>query len=180
MVIRFLGAALILPVALPAARERLTDPAVWRAGGVLSFFVLAGFLLQMFGMHGIDSATSAFLTSLYVVFTAIALAAWTRTLPKALAARLMRENRVPAAQVRNLEEVTADPHMHKRGMLHDIDHPEMGKVVLPASPLRFHGSPDPSIQLEPAVGANTDDVLKEWLDMDDTAVSNLRDSNAVG
>ena len=61
MVIRFLGAALILPVALPAARERLTDPAVWRAGGVLSFFVLAGFLLQMFGMHGIDSATSAFL-----------------------------------------------------------------------------------------------------------------------
>ncbi|MEE2837097.1 MAG: DMT family transporter [Myxococcota bacterium] len=81
MVIRFLGAALILPVALPAARERLTDPAVWRAGGVLSFFVLAGFLLQMFGMHGIDSATSAFLTSLYVVFTAIALAAWTRTLP---------------------------------------------------------------------------------------------------
>ena len=81
MVIRFLGAALILPMALPAARERLTDPAVWRAGGVLSFFVLAGFLLQMFGMHGIDSATSAFLTSLYVVFTAIALAAWTRTLP---------------------------------------------------------------------------------------------------
>ena len=102
-----------------------------------------------------------------------AVEAWTRTLPKALAARLMRENRVPAAQVRNLEEVTADPHMHKRGMLHDIDHPEMGKVVLPASPLRFHGSPDPSIQLSSAVGANTDDVLKEWLDMDDTAVSNL-------
>ena len=109
-----------------------------------------------------------------------AVEAWTRTLPKAVAARRMRENRVPAAQVRNLEEVTADPHMHKRGMLHDIDHPEMGKVVLPASPLRFHGSPDPSIKLEPAVGANTDDVLKEWLDMDDTAVSKLRDSNAVG
>ena len=109
-----------------------------------------------------------------------AVEAWTRTLPKAVAARLMRENRVPAAQVRNLEEVTADPHMHKRGMLHDIDHPEMGKVVLPTSPLRFHGSPDPSIQLEPAVGANTNDVLKEWLDMDDTAVSNLRDSKAVG
>ena len=81
MVIRFLGAAVILPIVIPAARERLSDVAVWKAGGVLSLFVLAGFLLQMFGMHGIDSATSAFLTSLYVVFTALALATWTRTMP---------------------------------------------------------------------------------------------------
>ena len=81
MVIRFLGAALILPVALPVARDRISDAAVWKAGAVLSFFVLAGFLLQMFGMHGIDSATSAFLTSLYVVFTALALAIWTHSIP---------------------------------------------------------------------------------------------------
>ena len=101
-------------------------------------------------------------------------------MPKAEAARLMRENRVPGAQVRNLEEVTADPHMHERGMLHDVDHPEMGKVVLPASPLRFHGSPSPSIELEPAVGANTDDILREWLNLDETSVTDLKASKAIG
>jgi len=109
-----------------------------------------------------------------------AVEAWTRTMPKAEAARLMRENRVPGAQVRNLEEVTADPHMHERGMLHDVDHPEMGKVVLPASPLRFHGSPSPSIKLEPAVGENTDDILREWLNLDETSVTELKISKAIG
>jgi crotonobetainyl-CoA:carnitine CoA-transferase CaiB-like acyl-CoA transferase len=109
-----------------------------------------------------------------------AVEAWTRTMPKAEAANLMRKNRVPGAQVRNLEEVTADPHMHERGMLHDVDHPEMGKVVLPASPLRFHGSPSPSIKLEPAVGENTDDILSEWLDLDETSVTELKVSKAVG
>ena len=109
-----------------------------------------------------------------------AVEAWTRTLPKAEAARLMRENRVPAAIVRNLEEVTADPHMHERGMLHDVDHPTMGQVVLPTSPLRFHGSPDPSVELEPRIGAHTDDVLSEWLGMDEAAVDTLRKGDAVG
>ena len=92
----------------------------------------------------------------------------------------MRENRVPAAMVRNLEEVTADPHMHERGMLHDVDHPTMGQVVLPTSPLRFHGSPDPSVELEPGIGAHTDDVLAEWLGMDKAAVETLRKGDAVG
>ncbi|MEL0020062.1 MAG: CoA transferase [Rickettsiales bacterium] len=105
--------------------------------------------------------------------------AWTRTLPKAEAARLMREHRVPAAQVRNLEEVTADPHMHQRGMLHDIDHPEMGRVVLPTSPLRFHGSPAPDIALEPGIGEHTDVVLREWLGLDGAAIDALRKSDAV-
>ena len=109
-----------------------------------------------------------------------AVEAWTLTLPKAKAARLMRENRVPAAMVRNLEEVTADPHMHERGMLHDVDHPTMGQVVLPTSPLRFHGSPDPLVELEPGIGAHTDDVLAEWLGMDDAAVDALRKSDAIG
>ena len=81
MTIRFLGAAVLLPIVVPVARQGLRDSAVWKAGAILSVFVLAGFLLQMFGMHGIDSATSAFLTSLYVIFTAAALAVWSRKLP---------------------------------------------------------------------------------------------------
>ena len=106
--------------------------------------------------------------------------AWTRSLTKAEAARLMRENRVPAAPVRDLVEVTADRHMHERGMLHDVDHPDLGKVVLPTSPLRFHGSPPPSIAAEPAVGGHTDAVLHDWLGMDGGRVAALRDAGAIG
>lgn len=105
--------------------------------------------------------------------------AWTQTMGKAEAARVMRENRVPAAMVRNLEEVAADPHMHERGMLHDVDHPTMGKVVLPTSPLRFHGSPDPAVRLEPEIGGETDEVLAEWLGLDAAAVTALKSGKAV-
>ena len=37
----------------------------------ITCFLLGGFLLQMFGLEGVDPAVSAFLTSLYVAFTAI-------------------------------------------------------------------------------------------------------------
>ena len=108
-----------------------------------------------------------------------AVEAWTRTLPKAEAAQRMRENRVPAAPVRDLEEVTADPHMHARGMLHDVDHPTMGEVVLPSSPLRFHGSPEPALTLEPAAGEHTDAVLSDWLGLDAAAIDALKGKAAI-
>ena len=108
-----------------------------------------------------------------------AIAPWLRERSKYEAAAILKENRVPAAPVRDLTEVTADPHMHERGMLHDLDHPEMGQVVLPSSPLRFAGSEPPTLELEPGVGQHTDAVLDEWLGMDADAVSDLRASKVV-
>ena len=108
-----------------------------------------------------------------------AIAPWLRERSKYDAAAILKENRIPAAPVRDLLEVTADAHMHERGMLHDVDHPEMGKVVLPSSPLRFAGSTPPTLELEPEVGEHTDAILAEWLGMDTQAVSRLRDEGAL-
>jgi CoA:oxalate CoA-transferase len=105
--------------------------------------------------------------------------AWTSGLGKSEAAEILRSNRVPAAPVRDLVEVTSDAHMHERGMLQDVNHPTMGDVVLPTSPLRFHGSPDPSIRLEPGVGGDTDAVLADWLGLDADGVSALRRAGAI-
>ena len=108
-----------------------------------------------------------------------AIAPWLRERSKYDAAAILKENRIPAAPVRDLLEVTADAHMHERGMLHDVDHPEMGKIVLPSSPLRFAGSTPPTLELEPEVGEHTDAILAEWLGMDTQAVSRLRDEGAL-
>ncbi len=43
--------------------------------------------------------------------------------------------RVPSAPVRTAPEVMADPHMHERGMLVDIEHPELGPITVPTSAL---------------------------------------------
>ena len=38
---------------------------------------------------------------------------------------LLMKHRVPCAPVRTLMEVVNDPHLHQRGMLQWIDHPEL-------------------------------------------------------
>lgn len=106
-------------------------------------------------------------------------APWIRDRSKYEVSKILKANRIPAAPVRDLTEVTADPHMHARGMLHDVDHPEMGKIVLPSSPLRFAGSEPPALQPEPAIGEHTELVLAEWLGMDAAAVGILKESEVV-
>lgn len=68
LLLRFLIAAIVL-AALPQARTGLSREA-WIGGGWLGLALLGGFLLQMFGLTGVSPAVSAFLTSLYVLFTA--------------------------------------------------------------------------------------------------------------
>jgi drug/metabolite transporter (DMT)-like permease len=68
---------LTLPLFLyfsPKIRENLSDFRVWYDGTILAFFMLGGFVFQMIGLEGISPAVSAFLTSLYVIFTALILA----------------------------------------------------------------------------------------------------------
>jgi len=55
----------------------------------------------------------------------------------------------------------------------------MGEVVLPTSPLRFHGSPEPGIRLEPDVGGDTDAVLAQWLGLEGEAIATLRSVGAI-
>ena len=67
---RFGLALLVLPLARPRLLTRISR-SVWRGGALLGTLLLSGFLLQMLGLGGVSPAVSAFLTSLYVLFTAL-------------------------------------------------------------------------------------------------------------
>lgn len=71
MTARFGLSAVLLPALLPGARRGLADRGLWRGAAVLALILLLGFALQLFGLAGVSPAVSAFLTSLYVVFTAL-------------------------------------------------------------------------------------------------------------
>src|SRR5260370_11530442 len=53
---------------------------------------------------------------------------------------LLMKHRVPCAPVRTLMEVVNDPHLHQRGMLQWIDHPELVRIVVQSSPMRYDGA----------------------------------------
>jgi drug/metabolite transporter (DMT)-like permease len=68
---RFLIAFVALLLFSSRARAALTSKEDWLGGLILGSLMLAGFVLQMIGINSVSPSVSAFLTSLYVVFTAI-------------------------------------------------------------------------------------------------------------
>ena len=78
---RFAIAAIVMLVFFPKARAALSEPEQWKGGAVLGGLMLIGFVTQMIGLDEINPAVSAFLTSLYVVFTAIITIIMTKSRP---------------------------------------------------------------------------------------------------
>ncbi len=70
--------------------------------------------------------------------------------------------------------------MREHGMSHGYNHVEMGDIVLPTSPLRFHDSPSPVIEPEPAVGEHASAILSDWLGLAEVEINRLRQMGAIG
>lgn len=88
---------------------------------------------------------------------------WTKTLTKNEVARRMLAASVPCAPVRDLSEVMNDENMHARGSLQWIDHPDLGRVVLPHSPLVFEGTERRPIEPSLPLGASNEAVFGKVL-----------------
>lgn len=105
---------------------------------------------------------------------------WTRTMTKDEVARLMLEAKVPCASVRDLAEVMNDENMHARGSLQLIDHPTLGNVVLPHSPLVFEGIERRPIESSRPLGAGNDEVFGTWLGHSPEELAAFRSAGVVG
>jgi crotonobetainyl-CoA:carnitine CoA-transferase CaiB-like acyl-CoA transferase len=106
-------------------------------------------------------------------------AKWTRTLGKMEIFALTKHHRIPCAPVRNVAEVMNDPHMHGRGMLEWIDHPDLGRVVVPNSPIRLHGATKPPTLPSPALGAHNHEVYGDWLGLSTGEIEGLREGGVI-
>lgn len=108
-----------------------------------------------------------------------ALDAVTATWAKGPLFELLIQHRVPCAPVRTLLEVVNDPHLHQRGSLQWIDHPEYGRIVVPSSPLRFDGQAHDGYRPSHALGADTAAILAERLQLGADEIAQLRERQAL-
>jgi CoA:oxalate CoA-transferase len=104
---------------------------------------------------------------------------WTRTLPKMEVFARAKANRVPCAPVRTAPEVMHDPHMHERGMLADVEHPELGPITVPTTPLRLHGSAKPPMRPSPRIGEHNDEIYGTWLGLSAAEIAALKDEGVI-
>jgi crotonobetainyl-CoA:carnitine CoA-transferase CaiB-like acyl-CoA transferase len=105
--------------------------------------------------------------------------AWTSKLPKAEVFAATRRHRIPCAPVRTAPEVMNDPHMHARGMLERIVHPELGEIVVPTTPLRLHGADKVATIPSPTIGQHNDEIYGGWLGLSATELADLRQTGVI-
>ena len=63
--------------------------------------------------------------------------------------------------------------MHARGSLQWVDHPDLGRVVLPHSPLVFEGSPRRTLEPSAKLGQDNAAVFGGWLGHSDEELDAL-------
>jgi crotonobetainyl-CoA:carnitine CoA-transferase CaiB-like acyl-CoA transferase len=100
------------------------------------------------------------------------ISAWTRKHDKYEAMRIIGAA-VPAGAVRDTLELINDPNFEERGIIQKIQHPTNGDFKMATWPVRFNGKVVP-VKPAPLLGANSDEVLKDWLGIGAEEAAKLR------
>ncbi len=93
--------------------------------------------------------------------------------------KLLMRHRVPAAPVRDLDEVIHDQHLLERRAIEWIDHPDLGRVPLPNSPMRYDGVEPLPIVPSRRLGQDNEAVYCDWLGLPAEDLAALRDQGVV-
>ena len=64
-------------------------------------------------------------------------------------------------------------------MLQEIEHPELGPLTVPHSPLRYEGIRAAAADPEPGLGEHNAEVLREWLGLDDEEIDELTRTEVI-
>jgi formyl-CoA transferase len=102
---------------------------------------------------------------------------WTRQRTKHEAMTLLSGSGVPSGAVLDTNELVNEPSFYERGILQHMTHGER-KMAMPTWPVRFDGVPA-KVEAAPLLGEHTEEVLHDWLGLDEAAVTSLRSDGIV-
>jgi crotonobetainyl-CoA:carnitine CoA-transferase CaiB-like acyl-CoA transferase len=92
----------------------------------------------------------------------------------------LNERRIPCAPVNEFEHAIADPQIVARNMIVTVKHPEGREVRMPGNPVKLSDANDNIFTSPPLLGADTDDVLRNFAGLDGKEIAELRSSGVVG
>ena len=96
----------------------------------------------------------------------------------AFVAELAR-HQLSAARIRRIEENIGDPHLTARGTLQSVDFAAAGRHAVQSAPYVISGTEIGPRSGPPTLAGDTDEVLRDLLDLDQRGVQQLRADGAV-
>ena len=104
---------------------------------------------------------------------------WTKEHTAEEAMALLQEQGVAAGVVQDASDLAQDPQLKERGFFIELDHPELGKTISDAAPIRLSDTPARYIRAAPILGQDNDYVYGELLGMSDDELAELRQQGVI-
>lgn len=104
---------------------------------------------------------------------------WIKSLPVPQLCRMFDDKGLAYALIYSIEDIVADPQYEARGSIVTVDNPRLGPLKMPAPQPRFSGTPAPLVQPAPALGADTDDVLRDLVGLSAEQIAAVRESGVI-
>lgn len=102
---------------------------------------------------------------------------WTEKRSKSDVFDLLIKNKIPCAPVRDLDEVIHDENMHARGALQYQDHPEIGRIIVQQTPIRFDDLEPMHITPSRRLGEDTEAILRKFTTLEQSEIDEVSSSS---
>ena len=107
------------------------------------------------------------------------IAAWTKGQSKFGAMKMVGAAGIPAGAVLDTDELNADITFEQRGVMQTMVHPVHRPFKMPGWPVRVDGKAT-RVKASPMLGEHTDQVISDWLGLNEAAIAELKTEGAVG
>jgi crotonobetainyl-CoA:carnitine CoA-transferase CaiB-like acyl-CoA transferase len=93
---------------------------------------------------------------------------------------LLLQHGIPVGAINTIDQVVDHPQVKAREMIVESEHPVAGKIKMVGVPVKLSETPGKVREPAPLLGQHTDQVLHEYLGMDEAEIVALRHAGVVG
>jgi len=86
---------------------------------------------------------------------------------------------VPCAPVLTVSEAIAHPHLNDRKTVRWVDDPLLGRVAIPAMPVKFSAWPDRTDLRSVRLGEDNERILRDYLGLSDERIRELYENGTL-
>jgi len=104
---------------------------------------------------------------------------WIKSQPVAEISQALDTHGLAYSLIYSAAEIAVDPHYEARGTIATVDNPRIGPLKIQAPQPRLSATPAPALRVAPELGAQTDDILREWLGYSQDKLKSLRNDGVI-